>query len=211
MTTNRACDICESVEEKVFNFLCQYQADLISNAKDRAVHFERGGFCAFHTWQYNQMTSVRAACSSHSDFLQLLGDKLLALAMEPGSLEQLVHKLEQFPANHPDCIVCEVAAQEEKDALGAALDNLNSDPGADETPPLYCFPHLAALAAKCADPPKVRRLVERHGEEFRRVAEEMRQYAAKQDARRRDLLTNRESAASFLGLMLLAGRSRPGS
>jgi len=208
MTIDRACRVCDSVEKRVWDFLCQYQGELVAKSGARDLHAQRGGFCAFHTWQYNQMTSVSGVCTSHAAFLQSVGEKLLALVAEPRDIEELVRELERFPTASPACIICEMAAKAEEEALGVALSDLNSTPATNEGVPLLCFPHLVTLAARCPDLAKVRRLVERHGVEFRRVAEDMRQFVAKHDALRRNLLTDREGAASFLGLLLLAGRSK---
>jgi hypothetical protein len=50
--------------------------------------------------------------------------------------------------------------------------------------------------------------VERHGEEYQRVAEEMRQYVAKRNSLKRHLISTREQKAHLRGLMLLAGHRR---
>ena len=73
---------------------------------------------------------------------------------------------------------------------------------------LALFAAVTALASRCTDLGMVRRLVEQHGVEFKRVAEDMRQHVAKHDALQRDLMSAREKDAPLRGLMLLAGARR---
>jgi len=203
----QACLVCDSVAKRAFDFMCQYQSRLETDVVEQDSHARRGGFCAFHTWQYNQLSSSCGVCAGNSAFLQSVGERLLAIAAGAMATEELLHELERCPAAHPACGVCELTAKAEEEALAEALSGLKSATAMNNTVPLLCFPHLVALASRCTELDKIRLLLERHGEEFKGVAEEMRQYIDKFKNLRRDLITHRERVAAWYGLILLAGRS----
>ena len=205
--TDQACLICKSVVIRVFDFLSRCQGDLATNSVERDLHAQRGGFCALHTWQYEQVASSRGVCVGYSEFLQSVGERLLAIAGEAAAVDELVCELEKFRTAWPLCNACEVAVKAEEEALGGALTRLIAVTARNDALPLLCFTHLTALASRCTDLGKVRLLVEQHGEELKRVAEDMRQYIAKFEALRRDLISAREREAPGRGLMLLAGRT----
>ena len=171
------------------------------------MHARRGGFCALHTWQYERLASPKGVCNSYEASLQSIGERLLVLATEAAAIDELVGELGKFPVARPVCSVCEIAAEAEEEALGGALTRLTNITVTDDTVPLLCFTHLIALVSRCTDLGVIRRLVERHGEEFKRVAEDMRQHVAKVDALRRDLISIGERQAHLRGLMLLMGHT----
>jgi len=206
--TSRVCLVCDFVVRRVHNFLCRIQYDLATNSVERDTHAQRGGFCALHTWWYEQIASPRGVCAGYSEFLQSVGERLLAIAGEAAAVDELVFELEKFRTAWPLCNACEVAVKAEEEALGGALTRLIAVTAINDAVPLLCFTHLTALASRCTDLGMVRRLVEQHGVEFKRVAEEMRQYVAKHDALRRDLISDREREAHLRGLTLLAGAHR---
>ena len=136
-----------------------------------------------------------------------IGEWLLAVAAGDMTIDKLVRELDQHPAGAPACIVCELAAKAEAEALEKALSGLDLAAATEDASFLLCFPHLKAVAAKCADSGKVRLLIRRHAEAFKSVAENMRQYEAKLKNRQRNLITDAEQQAAWRGLMLLAGRN----
>jgi hypothetical protein len=205
--TDRACLVCDFVEKRIFDFLSHYQYELATNTVERGLHAQRGGFCALHTWQYTQIASPQGLCAGYSASLQEMGERLLAIAAEATAVDELVRELKKFPTTEPSCSVCEIAAQAEEEALGAALTRLIAVTATNDAVPFFCFTHLTALASRCTDLGAVRLLVEQHGEELKCVAEDMRQYIAKFDALRRDLISAREREAPLRGLMLLAGHT----
>lgn len=205
--TSRACVVCDYVWKQVFDFLSHCQYNIATDSVERDAHAQRGGFCAFHTWQYEQLASPQGVCAGYSGFLQSVGEQLLAVAAETATVDELVCKIKKFPTVQPICSACEFAAKAEEEALGSALTRLIAVTATNDAVPLLCFTHLTALASRCNDLRVVRHLLEQHGEEIKRVAEDMRQYVAKRDALRRDLISDRERVAHLHGLMLLAGRT----
>jgi hypothetical protein len=205
--TDRACLICELVVKRVFDFICQYQYDLATDSVERDLHAQRGGFCALHTWQYMQIASSNGLCAGYSEPLQEIGERLLAIVAEATSIDELIVELKKFPVARPSCGACEVAAKAEEEALEGALTNLIVATATNDTIPFLCFTHLIALASRCPDSGAVRLLLEQHGEEFKRVADDMQQYNVKHGALQRYLITDRERAAPLRGLMLLAGHT----
>jgi hypothetical protein len=154
-----------------------------------------------------QMASPKGMCAGYSASLQEIGERLLAIAAEATAVDKLVRELKKFPAARPSCSACEIAARTEEEALGSALTDLIAAAATKDAVPFLCFTHLTALASRCPDLGAVRLLMEQHGEEFKRVAEDMRQYIVKHDANQRYSINDRERAAPLRGLMLLAGHT----
>ena len=46
------CEICASVRERIWNFLSKYQHELVVSDETQQDFARRGGFCPFHTWEY---------------------------------------------------------------------------------------------------------------------------------------------------------------
>lgn len=205
--TSRVCPICDNMVQQVFDFLRRYQHDLVSNPVARELHAQRGGFCAFHSRQYEFLASPQGVCEGYSAFLQSVGERLLAIAAEAVTVDEVVCVMEKSPTARPACSVCEVVSKAEEEALSAALAQMAAAMTKDTTP-LFCIAHLTALVSRLTDLDIVRRLLERHGDEFKRVAEDMRQYVAKRDSLQRHLLTIDEQEAYLRGLMLLKGHRR---
>ena len=206
-TTNRPCSVCDHIVQEVFDFLRRCQQDLVTSQAERELHAQRGGFCAFHTRQYEFLASPQGVCASYSAFLQSVGERLSAIATEALTVDEAVRALETSPIFRPTCSVCEIAKKAEEEALRDASTELAAFT-ANETFPLFCFAHLTALVSRCEAQIIARRLIEWHGEEYRRIAEEMRQYVAKRESLQRHLLSSEEQEAYWRGLLLLTGHKR---
>ena len=56
----RSCEICASIAEKLWDFLCRYQYEFIVNHDEQERFARRGGFCPFHTWEYESVAHLTA-------------------------------------------------------------------------------------------------------------------------------------------------------
>jgi hypothetical protein len=69
-----------------------------------------------------------------------------------------------------------------------------------------CLSHFAMLVSTIDDNDVVRELTRREAATFQRLSEDMRRYALKHNAVRRDLASQDETAAAARGLLSLVGR-----
>jgi small GTP-binding protein len=57
-----SCEICAHVAEELWQFLCKYQYDLVVSQEEQQNFARHGGFCPFHTWEYESMASPYGTC-----------------------------------------------------------------------------------------------------------------------------------------------------
>jgi hypothetical protein len=167
---------------------------------------EKNGLCSFHTRQLEAISSQQGLCEGYPPLLERWSASLrkAALGRDIAAMQSDISEL--LPGRE-SCLVCNLRAKEETDAitsLAASLSRSASDLSA------LCFPHFAMLADAISDVALLRKLTLRQADIIERVAEDMRRYALKWDARRRYLASTEEDGAAQRGILLAAGRRQVG-
>ena len=201
----RSCQICASVDTETWNLLTRYQYELSIDRASQSDFAERSGFCCCHTWVYQSLASPFGTCSGYPPLLERLAEALRAAAAhterDPKSAINALLPTED------KCTLCAIRAEAEALALVQLSNSVRKD-GAEDLSELsaLCLPHLAALANVVGDPAIIRALATHHALTYERTAEDMRRFALKHSAARRQLESKEEETAAQRGLMLLAGR-----
>jgi GTP-binding protein EngB required for normal cell division len=200
------CEVCAHAAEKLWQFLCKYQYDIIVSQAEQRRFAAHGGLCPFHTWQLQSVASPYGICAGHAPLLDRLAAALgrLASTPDPGHIRP---ELQRLLPDQCDCILCNVRDAAEQEAIAAAASALERNP----TPALaplsaICFPHLVLLVSAIRDDDLVRSIVRRQATVFERYAEDMKRFAIKHDGARRHLASEEERTAAERALLLIAGR-----
>ncbi len=201
-----SCAVCNEILNAVFEFLRNYQYTLSTSKATQQAHAQAGGFCPFHTWQYEHLASPQGVASAYPELLFRFSRELRALAE---------FRTESHPSGdatgpplppREGCPACQVALEAEEQAL-ANLAALSSEGTARSTLESrnFCLAHLHELLLELRDTKTGGRLLLRQSENLARVAENMQRHALQFDGRRRDLMTEEEEQAPRQGLTMLVG------
>ena len=202
-----SCEICAHVAERLWDFLCRYQYDLIVSHDEQARFASRGGFCPFHTWQYGSVASPYGICTGHPVLVDRLAAALRDSASTASVRGALLAKIKSLVPTQEDCALCEVRDKAEREAIEATAKELTEDRvHALSTASGFCLPHFVMLVAAIPDDDVVRQIIDRQAVILQRFAEDMRRYSLKHDAVRRYLASQEETAVAERALLLLAGR-----
>jgi GTP-binding protein EngB required for normal cell division len=205
----RPCEICAGIDQKLWQFLRDFQYDIGGDANAQRRFADHGGFCNFHMWQYERIASPLGTCTGFPALLDRRAAELRDLAgADPSSLAA---SLAAHEAGRTDCAMCAVRGKAEVDAIGALANRLSAGTSALAELSAVCLPHLAMLISGIPDPGLARALIERQIAMLERVSEDMQRYALKRDAVRRQLLTEEETEAARRALLLLVGRRTLGN
>jgi GTP-binding protein EngB required for normal cell division len=197
-TPTDACYVCRSVLQSEIDFFAHYQYELTTQEQVRKDLAERGGFCSSHSWKYEQFASPQGVCTGYVPTLLRYSAELAHIA-EEGSTESLSSAIDEKLSAH--CPACESRVTETKRIVGELRHKISS--GGDSLP--LCFPHLKYVIREIRDVSIARKMLMRYSRRLIRNAEDMRRCAMKQNARRRDLITEEEWRSHEIGLTLLAG------
>jgi hypothetical protein len=202
----RACPVCNAVVRAVFDHLSRLQYELSMEDDAQRQHAETGGFCPLHTWLYANMTSPLGVARAYPTVLKARAAELSNLCRTAETIEELASGVNDSSSLHPDCKVCGVAIDARDEAVARLLTNLLAN-NTQECPSL-CLPHLQPALSRCTDLKSGRELVGECSRALDRVADDMRRYALKRDAIRRNLTSANEREAHRVGLSKLAGDRR---
>jgi GTP-binding protein EngB required for normal cell division len=200
-----SCGICAYIAERLWDFLCRYQYDIAVNRADQESFAELGGFCPFHTWEYESIASPYGICNGYPSLLDRLAAELRDAASS-GDRGFVLSKLHHLLPTQNDCILCRVRDQAEQDAVARTVGSIETDKNRTSLSFLsMCLPHLVLVVRSVRDDRVARELIERQAALLQRFAEDMRRYALKHDATRRYLASREETTVSSRGLLCVAG------
>jgi predicted GTPase len=204
----RACEVCASTSAALWEFQRCHQYEIMINPAAQKDLAKRGGFCSFHTWQYESNASPQGIAEGCPPVLEDWATWLRAAASSTAS-EELTPNLGARLPNERSCVYCNVRAGSEREAISALARRLVAmGPQSLESLSALCLPHLAKLVAEIPDENLVRDLMRRQASLLERLAEDLRRSALKHDGIRRYLLSDEEESASKRALALLA-QARP--
>jgi len=201
LQANSVCEVCAQAFKGLTEFLRHYQYELATRPEVQKKHAERGGFCALHTWHYEQIASPHGVCSSYPALLSRFAESLRRVAQQEPSVNEMDHAISPM-----QCPACEVRWKAEDNAI-ASLMARRAKAGSLERTPLspLCLPHLRLILARSADQDFSRYLLECEADLLERTAEDMQRYAVRHEALRRGLTSVEERNSYVQGLQMLVG------
>jgi small GTP-binding protein len=205
----RSCEVCAHIHEKQWEFLCKYQYEMIINPNEQEHFANRGGFCPFHTWEYESISSPYGICNGYPGLLDHLAAELRDAVSIAGPRSDLVARICRLLPTQEDCVLCGVRDRAELEAIATVAKRLEEN-GANALKSLSatCLPHVAMLIEAVRDADVIRDLIERQAVVLQRFAEDMRRYALKHDAVRRYLASQEETTVAERALLSVVGRRR---
>jgi hypothetical protein len=200
-------EICADIADKLWDFLCQYQYNIIVSPGEQERFANRGGFCPFHTWEYESVASTYGICNGYPSLLDRLAAELLDVSSMTIPRDALVTKLQHLLPTQRDYILCDVRDKAEQVAIAATARRLEENENhASNSLSATCLPNFVMLVAAVQDNDVIRNLIGHQAAVLQRSSEDMRRYALKYDAVRRCLASQEEKTVAERGLLSVAGR-----
>lgn len=205
-TPVRRCEVCERIHSAFFNFLCQFQSDLVTREDVRKRFATHGGFCPRHFWLYASLAASRDICVALPPLLSEVAAHLHHHAeLAAGSGGSPTFRMD---AACPLCALQRGIEGQEVSKLNARTVGLERiEPG--DIPPL-CLPHLQSLSPRLYNHLFRSALYASQSQVVERLAEDMRRYALKRDGLRRALTSDEETAAAKDAIAYLGGHRTSG-
>jgi GTP-binding protein EngB required for normal cell division len=202
------CSVCERAAGALFAFLSKHQYAISADGAAQASHAASGGFCALHTWMYSELTSPQGICRAYPGLLTSLSRRLLKGVEAAWATDDLEVMCRRILRQADDCPACSVIAAVEREAAAHIIARYADPSIASADLPILCLTHLYTVLKLHPLDRLARVLTERTAKALERSAENMRCYALKHDAIRRNLLTHEERIAHVLGLARLVRDKR---
>jgi GTP-binding protein EngB required for normal cell division len=200
-----SCGICAFIAERLWDFLCRYQYDIAVNRAEQERFAELGGFCPFHTWEYESIASPYGICNGYPSLLDRLTAELRDAALS-GDRGFVLRKLHHLLPTEDDCILCGVRDRAEREAVARTVGSIETDASRRSLSfSAMCLPHLVMVVGSVRDDRVARELMKRQAAVLQRSSEDMRRYALKHDATRRHLASREETTVANRGLLCVAG------
>jgi hypothetical protein len=201
------CPLCAVAFDAVYDFLCHWQYALATDAAAQRAFRAAGGFCARHTWLLERVSSPHGLSIGYPPLLDHLAEQLQRLAGLPA--EAMGERVAALLPRADTCAACRLQARAEQAAAERLAAELATPAGraALEQAHGLCLAHLA-LVLTALDRAQAAALVRREARRLADVAEALRSYALKFEARRRELMTREEEEAPRQALTLVAGAER---
>jgi GTP-binding protein EngB required for normal cell division len=200
------CEICERITTALFEFLCQFQSALVTDARARARFVAEGGLCAPHMWLYGSLAAPRDICVALSPLLMSLSAEFRRQAgLGPADSSRIATS--PSPCAEPVCRLCAIQWDIESEAVSTlAASAIDDKTGSRPETPALCIPHLRVIAGHLKNPELISTLFAEQSRSIDRLAEDMRRYALKYDGLRRWLMSDEERRTPDDALGYVAGR-----
>jgi hypothetical protein len=195
------CSICARIAGDVYTYLSKDQYDLATDPRRQAEQAAEGGFCSLHAWQYESIAAPQGVCLAYAPLLGARAQELAAAAERGG--DEILRTLDATRPAAERCRICMFIAEREREiackvAIGLSL------PRDRKYVPL-CILHLRSVIRAGVAPELARELVAEEARWLERCARDMRMFALKHYAIRRELMTEEEGTAYSRGLARVAG------
>jgi GTP-binding protein EngB required for normal cell division len=199
----RSCPVCEHLTKTAFHFLTHFQGDLVQSAAAQQIFAANFGFCSFHTWQ---LEAVSSPVGASIGLVKLAGHLAQILAKKADALVQGVNGRELL-FESKECRVCELTRRAEQDYL-QRLAAFIGQPGGRAVYAAsqgVCLRHLNRWLSFLTPPDVARFALQHAARRFEELAEDMQNFSLKTEASRRALGNADESDAYLRAFIHVAG------
>jgi GTP-binding protein EngB required for normal cell division len=200
------CPLCRRVNDAVFEFLCQFQHELVTSAEVRERFASAGGLCESHLFLYASMASERGLCLALAPLMHRMTTTLRGAAAQLANENPLALRDRLNPEN-TGCAACQIQSTAELEAIEQfAVSRGRTLSAASGKLPFLCVPHLRITISHVRDLAWLGVLLRGEASAAERLAEDMQRYVLKRDGIRHGLATEEESRAAKDAIEFIAGR-----
>jgi GTP-binding protein EngB required for normal cell division len=199
------CPICERQSQAIFDFFAQWQYRLVVDGTARRAFATAHGFCAAHTWQFQQIASPQGISEGYAPLIESIVDELHHV--NGRSPTQAAAHIRTLLAGAETCAACQVLRKTEAEQIERFLPYIATAEGRRlyDSAEGLCLPHLCAVLAASPNNEVAEFLIDEQARQLEEISEEMHSYILKRDALRRELWHARETSAWRRALVQIVG------
>ena len=200
----RGCAVCTRMTTAAFEFYAHWQYTLSIDESTQNYFAAVMGFCPLHTWQFIAVSSAQGLSSGYSKLAEKCGQRLSQCVVAP---DVAANDLETALCGHRQCPVCQNLRKVEEAAIrnlteflddSTALRTYHNSQG-------VCLRHLTQVIRITRNFELIRRLLQHASKRFVEAAEDMQNYALKQEGIRRALQNKDERDAYLRAIVHIVG------
>lgn len=200
----RGCPVCDRLSRTIFDFFCSWLFPFGSDEKIQEDFAADLGFCPVHTWELASFASLQGLAQGYPKLLERISHELTRLTNASTNLPESVKALVKSSAT---CRVCLLLRDTEAVYVRQLVIFLEQAEGRQKYAQSQgvCLKHLGLLIATVSSGETVQFLLSEAAKRFDEIAQDLRNYASKRDALRRDLVSQDEGDAYLRALIHIAG------
>jgi GTPase Era involved in 16S rRNA processing len=198
----RDCPVCRHMMKQSFDFYAQWQYLLATDEKSQKEFAAELGFCPLHTWQLLAVSSPYGASIGYARLAEQIAHRIREGNLTNtgrNTVDQLVHEL----WNCPVCKLLQKAEESYIKQLAAMISGTDGQNKYNRSEGV-CLRHLGMLL-HAVNLESLDFLLFHAVSHFEQDAEDMRAYAMKRDALRRELLSHSEKDAYRRTMIRIVG------
>jgi len=202
--TTRGCPVCDHLVSLSKEFFAKFQYAIYNDERERESFAESGGFCRFHTWQLEAISSPVGFSVGCAKLVRRIAGLLEQTIISPDCAKESLNQLFLEPKSCRACAFLREAEQERIKTVSASL--LEA-----ETKRLYarsqgvCLGHLQMLVEASSNEETTTFLLQTASTVLQLISEDMEGFALKREAIRRHLASEDEEDAYLRAVIHLAG------
>ncbi len=196
----RGCPVCDCMVKVAFDFFSQWQFALATHENAQKSYAASLGFCPLHTWQLAKIAAPHGLSQGYPVLMDRLSAELTQLRSGGTDTGATILTLVKDARS---CHVCRLVQECQKNSLEELASFLETPEGRRTyaSSQGICLPHLAMLGKGPASHETISFLVAEASRRFSEIAEDMRSYVMKRDARRGHTQNRDEEDAWVRGLI----------
>ncbi len=200
---SRGCPVCDHLVNVATDFFASFQYSLYSDEEQQQSFAEGGGFCPFHLWQLESISSPIGFSVGVAKLVRNVA-RLVERPTSPANLKETLHQLRSLGDR---CPACSMLRQAEHASIGRLLSSLaeNEARRSYALSPGVCLRHLEMAINSSPDEKTSALLLQTASTGFQRMAEDMEAFALKREASRRYMINEDEQDAYRRAVIHLAG------
>ena len=202
----RGCAVCDHLAARALHFFSQWQYALYADEKTRNEYATGPGLCPLHLWQLESVSSPVGAAVGHAPFV----DRIARTLEHAATMSSDRSTVAILVPTGGDCRVCRLLSEAETEYIGRFAAFVSGREGQEHYARSQglCLRHLGRLVAALPEEQTVASVLRVAARQFHQLAEDMRSYAVKTEALRRELYTADDHDAVLRALTHLAGSRR---
>jgi GTPase SAR1 family protein len=189
----RGCPVCRHITEHASDFFTHWQYLIATEERAQAEFATELGFCPLHTWQLLAISSPHGASIGFAQ----LADQIARRLKENTAVSGGGETVRRLVRDSQNCRVCGLLRRAEGKYIRRLAAMINQAPGLSQyrRSQGVCLRHLGMLLDAVSTAGSQELLLSHAAQRFEEDAEDMRSFAMKHEALRRNLLNRNEDDA----------------
>jgi hypothetical protein len=200
----RGCPVCDHMVSLSKEFFAKFQYILYNDEQEQELFAEAGGFCQFHTWQLEVISSPVGFSVGCAKLVKRMSGLLAQMARTPERINEMFQQFQPKPGYCRACALLREAEHEYIKTLSLSLLQVEARKSYARCQGV-CLRHLEMLIKDSPHAETREFLLVTASTVFQLISEDMESFALKREATRRHLVNEDEEDAYIRAVIHIAG------